>query len=155
MTTKRYTATIDGKTYEYDRLPNSVYYDAHGYQNPNDKGKGYLFANSGEGTCLVPIIDSTTGLQIQMPSLRERIVEYYRNTNCDRYGQVGTINAHEIAKTPEEMAQLSEWVQLSTYYNYGSYKGFQPWGDFKCDALQDECRAAFHDNKSRQKQNNW
>ena len=49
----------------FDELPNKTYF-AMGYQDESDKGKAYLFAFD-KGTCLIPIIDTRTGLQVCKP----------------------------------------------------------------------------------------
>lgn len=141
-------------TLEFNELPQTTYY-SEGLGDPNDVGNGYLHTYD-PNTCLIPIIDTQTGKQLRIPPLRERIVEYYRTANCDRYGQMKTVDAHMIAKGSDEMKQLSEFVQLQAYgYTYGTYKGFSPWGAFKCAELEKECRSAFAKNPSRNNQNNW
>lgn len=141
-------------TLEFDELPRNTHY-SEGLGDPNDVGNGYLFTYDPD-TCLIPIIDTQTGKQLRIPPLRKRIVEYYRTADCDRYGQLKTVDAHRIAKSDDEMKQLGEFVNLQTYgYTYGTYKGFSPWGAFKCFELENECRSAFAKNPSRNNQNNW
>jgi hypothetical protein len=139
---------------EFDELPQTTYY-SQGLGDPNDVGYGYLHTYDPH-TCLIPIIDTQTGKQLRIPPLRERIVNYYRTANCDRYGQLKTVDAHQIAKSSDDMKELGELIGLQTYgYGYGTYKGFSPWGAFKCEELEKECQGAFAKNKSRNNQNNW
>ncbi len=50
----------------FDEIPANVYW-AGGFQNIEDKDKGYLFHND-NGTCLSPIIEVSTGNQIIKPN---------------------------------------------------------------------------------------
>ena len=47
----------------FDELPKGTYY-CGGFQDANDKGKAMLFTWD-TGTCLIPIIDTKTGKQVQ------------------------------------------------------------------------------------------
>jgi hypothetical protein len=79
----------------------------------------------------------------------ERLVEYHRTANCDRYGQLGTIMASEIAKTPEELNALSTIVQVQTYGGrFGTYQGFNNYS-FKDATVKEKCSEAFRENPSR------
>lgn len=46
----------------FEELPKDTYY-LEGLQNPEDKGKATLFTWD-NGTCLIPIIDTTTNKQV-------------------------------------------------------------------------------------------
>lgn len=50
----------------FDEIPKDVYW-AEGFQNPEDKDKGYLF-HFDNGTCLTPIKEIETGKQITKPN---------------------------------------------------------------------------------------
>lgn len=89
-------------------------------------------------------------------TIRERIINYYRTAECDRYGQLPTISVRAIAKTEEEVEELKRFVNVSTYGSrFGNYQGFRPWTDFQEAYLKSECATAFHNNPSRKNQNNW
>ena len=51
----------------FEEIPESVYW-AGGLQNPEDMGKGFLF-HFDNGTCLAPIINISTGKQIELSEL--------------------------------------------------------------------------------------
>jgi hypothetical protein len=88
--------------------------------------------------------------------LTNKLVEYYRTTGCDRYGQISTISARQIAKTDEEMDVLKDIVSVALVgYQYGTYEGIFPWGGFKDKAVENLCREAFMKNPSRNNMNNW
>jgi hypothetical protein len=60
---KRYIVKTETKGFLYfDELPKNTYF-CEGSQDINDKGKAMLFTND-NGTCLIPIIDTTTGQQV-------------------------------------------------------------------------------------------
>lgn len=52
-------------TLEFNELPNNTYF-AGGYRDKEDTGKAYLFTFD-TSTCLIPIIDTRTGLQVCKP----------------------------------------------------------------------------------------
>lgn len=52
-------------TLSFNELPNNTYF-ASGYQDESDAGKAYLYTFD-RGTCLAPIIDTSTGLQVCKP----------------------------------------------------------------------------------------
>jgi len=82
--------------------------------------------------------------------LKEKIVAHYQTASCDSYGQLDIISVHSIAKTEEEVSELSNLVSVSTYGGrYGTYRAFDPWGTFKCPELESRCKAAFAKNESR------
>ena len=87
----------------------------------------------------------------------ERLVNYYRTANCDRYGQLAVIVMDSIAKNDEEKAELRTIVQTASYGgSCGTfYGGFVPWGAFKDSEIESLCQNAFVQNPSRQKMNNW
>jgi hypothetical protein len=86
----------------------------------------------------------------------EKLVNYYRTSGCDRYGQLSTISARQIAKTDEEMDVLKEIVQVALVgYQYGSYEGIFPWGKFIDKDVEQMCKNAFMSNNSRNNGNNW
>ena len=88
--------------------------------------------------------------------LVDKLVEYYRTTGCDRYGQIRTISARQIAKTDEEMNVLKNIVRVAIVgYQYGTYEGIFPWGNFKDDDVEAMCKQAFRTNPSRNNGNNW
>ena len=63
---KKYKVETETKgTLYFDSIPDDIYV-AGGYQNPEDKGKLYLFTFD-RGTCLIPFCDSKTGEQIYKP----------------------------------------------------------------------------------------
>jgi hypothetical protein len=89
-------------------------------------------------------------------SLVERIVEHYRTSGCDRYGQLRTISARQLAPTDEEMEELKKIVQVCLVgYQYGTYEGIFPWGGFKDPEVERRCKEAFAKNPSRNNGNNW
>ncbi len=84
------------------------------------------------------------------------LVNYFRNSGCDRYGQLGVISEGQIAKTEEEKEVLNDIVNIGTYgYTYGTYRGFAPWGSFKDAEIEKMCREAFSNNPSRNNGNHW
>jgi len=86
----------------------------------------------------------------------DKLVEYYRTTGCDRYGQISTISARQIAKTDEEMNVLKDIVGVALVgYQYGTYEGIFPWGSFKDKDVETMCKQAFITNPSRNNGNNW
>jgi hypothetical protein len=94
-----------------------------------------------------------------MNTIREKIVKYYRTADCDRYGQLKTIAVGNVIdyRNEEEVEYLSSVINVSTYgYQYGTYKGFSPFGAFKCAELEKECTAAFKENRNRTSNlNSW
>jgi len=89
-------------------------------------------------------------------SLIDRIVDYYRTCGCDRYGQLGTIPARQLAPTDGEMEELKKIVSVSLVgYQYGTYEGIFPWGGFKDKEVERRCKEAFANNPSRNNGNNW
>jgi hypothetical protein len=89
-------------------------------------------------------------------NLADKLVEYYGTTGCDRYGQIRTISARQIAKTDEEMDVLKDIVSVALVgYQYGTYEGIFPWGGFKDKDVESLCREAFMKNPSRNNMNNW
>jgi len=88
--------------------------------------------------------------------IEQKLINYYKTSGCDRYGQLRTISAEQIAKTDEEMDILKQIVNVNTYgYTYGTYLGFVPWGAFKDDHVERMCREAFAQNPSRNNGNHW
>jgi predicted metal-binding protein len=88
--------------------------------------------------------------------LVEKLVKHYRTSGCDRYGQLNTISARQIAKTDEEMEVLKEIVQVALVgYQYGTYEGIFPWGKFKDKDVEQMCKEAFAQNSSRNNGNHW
>ena len=86
----------------------------------------------------------------------EDLVKYYMTSGCDRYGQLGVISEGQIARTDEEKEVLNEIVKVNTYgYTYGTYRGFNPWGNFKDSEVERMCQEAFQQNKGRLNMNNW
>ncbi len=86
----------------------------------------------------------------------DKLVDYYRTTGCDRYGQIRTISARQIAKTDEEMNVLNDIVGVALVgYQYGTYEGIFPWGNFKDKEVETMCKQAFSTNPSRNNGNNW
>lgn len=89
-------------------------------------------------------------------SLIDRIVDYYRTSGCDRYGQLRTISARQLAPTDGEMEELKKIVSVSLVgYQYGTYEGIFPWGGFKDKEVEQRCKEAFANNPSRNNGNNW
>jgi len=88
--------------------------------------------------------------------LVEKLVKHYRTSGCDRYGQLNTISARQIAKTDEEMVVLKEIVSVNLVgYQYGTYEGIFPWGSFKDSNVEQMCKEAFAQNPSRNNGNHW
>lgn len=88
--------------------------------------------------------------------LIEKLVNHYRTSGCDRYGQLGTISARQIAKTDEEIDVLKEIVGIALVgYQYGTYEGIFPWGGFKDKDVEQMCKEAFAKNPSRNNGNHW
>lgn len=86
----------------------------------------------------------------------EKLVNYYRTSGCDRYGQLSCISARQIAKTDEEMDMLKEIVQVALVgYQYGTYEGIFPWGKFIDKDVEQMCKEAFAKNPSRNNGNSW
>jgi hypothetical protein len=86
----------------------------------------------------------------------EKLVKHYRVSGCDRYGQLSTISARQIAKTDEEMDVLKEIVQVCLVgYQYGTYEGIFPWGGFKDKDVEKMCKEAFAKNPDRNNRNSW
>ena len=86
----------------------------------------------------------------------EKLVNYYRTSGCDRYGQLSTISARQIAKTDEEMDVLKEIVQVALVgYQYGTYEGIFPWSGFKDKDVEKMCKEAFSKNPNRNNGNSW
>jgi hypothetical protein len=86
----------------------------------------------------------------------KKLVDYYRTSGCDRYGQLSCISARQIAKTDEEMKVLNEIIKVSLVgYRYGTYEGIFPWGGFKDKNVEAMCKQAFSMNPSRNNCNNW
>ncbi len=89
-------------------------------------------------------------------NLANKLVEYYRTTGCDRYGQISTISAKQIAKTDEEMDVLKDIIGVALVgYQYGTYEGIFPWGGFKDKDVEQMCKEAFAQNPSRNNGNHW
>lgn len=97
---------------------------------------------------------------------------YYRTANCDRYGQLKTIDVYSLFPTsnwkgekidgalPTEYCLSyvikKDLVSVNTYGSqYGTYKGISPWGSFKDIELEQICKDAFAKNLSRKNCNNW
>jgi hypothetical protein len=88
--------------------------------------------------------------------LVETLINHYKTSGCDRYGQLNTISARQIAKTDEEMEVLKEIVQVALVgYQYGTYEGIFPWGKFKDSNVEQMCKEAFAQNPSRNNGNHW
>jgi hypothetical protein len=86
----------------------------------------------------------------------EKLVKHYRVSGCDRYGQLSTISARQIAKTDEEMDVLKEIVQVCLVgYQYGTYEGIFPWGGFKDKEVEQMCKEAFAKNRDRNNRTSW
>lgn len=80
--------------------------------------------------------------------LIQQIVKYYRTHTTDRYGQLGTIDIYRVTESNEEREQLKDLVKVSVFgWAYGTYKGFSPWGAFKCAELEKLCKEAFANNE--------
>lgn len=61
---KRYIVKTDSKgILSFDTLPKWTYFQ-EGSQDINDKGKAMYYTFDTCGTCLIPIIDTYTGLQV-------------------------------------------------------------------------------------------
>lgn len=94
-----------------------------------------------------------------MENLREKIVNYYRTCSTDIYGQIGIISINNFidSNNQEELNSLKSLMQISTYGGYyGTYKGINAWGSFKCNNLKQKCREAFSQNESRKRNlNRW
>ena len=92
-----------------------------------------------------------------METLKERIVEYYRTSPTDSYGQLSMISISSIAKTPEEETELKTLVVCSTYGGrFGTYTAFNPNGTFKDKELEQLCKEAFAQNEHRKRNlNSW
>lgn len=87
-----------------------------------------------------------------MNTIREKLINHYRTCNCDRYGQMSTIDIFSIidGNNAEEVKELSSMVRISTFGSrYGTYHGVNPWGAFKSEDIEAECRKAFSENKNR------
>lgn len=97
---------------------------------------------------------------------------YYRTANCDRYGQLKTIDVYSLFPTSTWRGEKidgalptedclsyvieKDLVSVNTYgYQYGTYKGISPWGSFKDSKLEQICKDAFAKNPSRKNCNNW
>lgn len=140
---KTYSMTKGGKAYYFDNIPSSVRYI---------DGKAFYTAYGEQPT---PFVVVKTGKQLKTPTLKKRLVNYYLTCNCDRYGQINTIDAHRIVVDASEMDELRKLVELNTYgYQYGTYLGFSPW-NIKCPKLLEECKKALAKNPSRNNCNNW
>ncbi len=60
---KRYMVNTENRGILYfDELPSNTYFQ-EGFQDANDKGKA-MYYTWDNGTCLIPIIDTKTGLQV-------------------------------------------------------------------------------------------
>ncbi len=65
-TTPRYIVKTKNRgVLEFNELPKNIYY-AEGLSKDTEEGTAWLFTWD-EGTCLIPIIDTTTGEQVRKP----------------------------------------------------------------------------------------
>lgn len=102
----------------------------------------------------------------------EAFEKYYRTANCDRYGQLKTIDVFVLFPTSKwgvgkiegalptedcvDYIISKDMVSVNTYgYQYGTYKGISPWGAFRDAKLEQICKEAFAKNSSRNNCNNW
>jgi len=68
QTTPRYIVKTKNRgILEFNELPDDVYY-AEGLSKDVEEGTAWLYTWD-EGTCLIPIIDTTTGEQVRKPKL--------------------------------------------------------------------------------------
>lgn len=87
-----------------------------------------------------------------MNTIKEKLIEYYRTSECNRDGELDTIVASKIAKTDKELDQLRELVFVGNHGGYiGRYRGFFPWGDFRDIDTEEQCMRAFQENTNRHK----
>jgi len=83
-------------------------------------------------------------IKVMKEMLVEKLIKHYRTSGCNRYGQLNTISARQIAKTDEEMEVLKEIVRVTLVgYQYGTYEGIFPWGSFKDSNVEQMCKEAF------------
>ena len=95
-------------------------------------------------------------LKTNTMTLREKVINHYRTGNCDRYGQLPTVDIYSISNDKEEHEELRKLVNVNLYGGrFGTYYAFVSWGAFKDEELESECRAAFAQNPGRNNMNNW
>lgn len=92
-----------------------------------------------------------------------RFATYYLSANCDRYGQLNTVDCHRIfpnnivysTQDCIDYVVKNDIVNVNTYgYTYGTYKGFSPWS-IKDAKIKQICENSYAKNPSRKNANNW
>jgi hypothetical protein len=95
--------------------------------------------------------------------VESRFAIYYQSADCDRYGQLNTVDVHSIFPTnivysTQDCVNYlvkNDIVNVNTYgYTYGTYKGFSPWY-IKNAKIKQICEDAYAKNPSRKNCNNW